>query len=275
MSRSEKPSKHWKLKQNAKYWLGSKFGPTKGKIKYFGTDVYFPIGHELFYRICDQGVYEASLLNAIKNHLPADGLLFDIGANIGLTAIPLLNMFPECRVISFEPSPNSLPYLKKTQGASQLGDRWTVVEKAVGETSGKIHFEINSQADGAFDSRQSTGRKSNVAVTSVPMTTVDEAWQNLGKPNLAVVKIDVEGFEKEVLAGAEECLNENRPVVILEWSRANLNGLGRDPFELIELANNAGYEVISMDSGRHVANETVLSYEMLSTENFLLFPRQL
>jgi FkbM family methyltransferase len=48
-----------------------------------------------------------------------DTTVFDVGANIGLMAIPLLTHVPECRVISFEPSENSVPYLRKTiEGSS-------------------------------------------------------------------------------------------------------------------------------------------------------------
>lgn len=181
---------------------------------------------------------------------------------------------PNCHVVSFEPSPNSLPYLKKTHENSALKNRWKLVEKAVGETSGTVDFSVNAEADGAFDGRQATGRKASVSVTTVPMTTVDDAWIEMKKPNLDVIKIDVEGFEKEVLVGASNCLAENQPIIILEWSRNNLDGLGRDSLELIRLAAIAGYEVINMDSRRHVPNETILDFELLSVENFILFPKR-
>lgn len=269
---SRKPGKNWRLRQRVKFWLGNQFSPTRGRIRYCSTKVYFPPGHELFYRLCASGIYEGNLLAEIRKHLPADGVLYDIGGNIGLTAVPILNAMPRCRVVSFEPSPNSLPFLKKTHESSSWKNRWTIIDKAVGESNGQVQFSIGAESDGAFDGRGATGRRESITNAFVPMTTLDAAWRALGNEPVSVIKIDVEGFEKEVLAGARQCLADQRPVVILEWSKANLDGLNRDPLELLSIAGDIGYEVITMTSGRHVPNKTMLDFELLSGENFVLFP---
>jgi FkbM family methyltransferase len=263
----------WGIRQRAKYFLGNDFAPTRGRLRYFGSVIHFPIEHELFKRVCAEGVYESSVLNTICHYLPDDGVLMDVGANIGLIAIPVLARKPGCRVISFEPSPNSLPFLKQTHDVCPSKDRWQIVEKALGERVGQVEFSVNSDKDGAFDGRASTGRKGEIQTITIEMTSLDRVWEQSGRPEVNVLKIDVEGFEAEVLAGAKACIQATRPAILLEWSVTNLSGLGRDPLRLCEIAADLDYEIFCMPSGIHVPNNTVLKYHIQYSEEFLLYPR--
>ena len=99
-------------RQHLKYWLYGRCPGFAGSFPYFGTKVYFPKGSLSFRSACKQGIFEADNVRILQALARPDAVLFDVGANIGLMAVPVLRHEPGCRVVSFEPSANVLSFLQ-------------------------------------------------------------------------------------------------------------------------------------------------------------------
>lgn len=256
-----------------KKWLYSKCHRFYGAFPYFKTKVYFPANSLLFYTACDQGVYEADILKIIQSLIKSDSTFIDVGANIGLMSVPVLYSNNSVKVISFEPSPNSLPYLLKTRNQSGFKDRWQVIGKAAGIIIGEVDFFIAKAELGAFDGINKTQRAAVLKTVKVPITTIDFEWENVGRPNVSVIKIDVEGAEKNTILGAIACINSNQPYILIEWNRVNLRAYNCNPNELFKLAIDFKYEIYSMPNLINILDENNLFLQMMLTENFLLVPK--
>lgn len=198
--------------------------------------------------------------------------MFDVGGNLGLMAIPILRNVPNCNVVSFEPSPNSLPSLRQTVAEADLGNRWQLVEKAVGRKPGSSTFSVSRPSDGLFDGLKSTGRVDEVGKTTVEVTTIDAEWEKLGCPAVSAIKIDVEGSELDVLAGATECLKSARPTILFEWNAVNLAAYDVEPSSLLQAARSFGYDLYALPSLVPVRSGSELKLQMIMTESFLLAP---
>src|SRR6185503_3121376 len=188
-----------------------------GKFTYFGTRAYFPKGSAIFQSACEQGIYEPDVTQWLCRLVEPGTLFIDIGANIGLTSIPVLREVQNCRVLSFEPSPNSLPYLQRTHSESVFRDRWEVLGKAAGDGARAAQFCVAAPRYAGLDGLRDTQRAEQLQSVEVPVTTVDAEWQRLGSPRVSCIKIDVEGAESLVLAGSEEIVRRERPRILLEW----------------------------------------------------------
>lgn len=143
----------------------------------------------------------------LKNFFDACGcsLAIDVGGNIGDYTAMLLDLGVP-KVITFEPVPASANAIERRFGGDA---RVRLRRQAVGETIDRIRLNVPSDsATSVLASRgEGAGRftAAPVNVIDVPMTTLDAAVKELGvKPEF--LKIDVEGFEAEVLAGAEQLL---------------------------------------------------------------------
>jgi len=202
-----------------------------------------------------------------------DTYMLDIGANIGLMAIPVLQLKPRVRVLSFEPSPNTLPVLERTISSNPNRERWTLIRKAVGSTSGLADFHLAAPENSLFDGLRNTQRVAQVKQVQVEMTTVDAEWDALGKPPVSVIKCDIEGGELAMLTGALECLRQARPSILLEWNFDNLRSFHISPESLLVFANNARYTVHAVPSLAEIHESAGLSAHMAFTESFLLLPR--
>ncbi len=261
------------IREHIKYWLYGKCPGFAGSFPYFGAKVYFPKNSLSFKAACQQGIFEADNVTVMRALVEPESCMFDVGANIGLMAIPVLVSEPQCRVISFDPSANVLPSLRKTMAGSPFGDRWTLVEKAVGASPGTITFTLSSQANSLFDGIRPTQRVASAVQVQVEMTTLDVVWNDLGCPRVSMIKIDVEGAESEVLRGAVECLRAERPFVLLEWNRQNLAAYECPQDFILKFAHEAGYEVMTVPGLNKVENANQLKVHMAFTENFLLSPQ--
>jgi FkbM family methyltransferase len=241
------------------------------KLRYFGNWIYYPHNSSVFLRACDEGIFEWELVRLICGLVEAKSWYFDVGANIGLMSIPVLDRFSDVQVVSFEPSPTTVPYLQRTIAASAFKNRWNHCELAVCSSVGVTRFTMT--ADGAFDGMRDTDRVAKQKSVELECTTLDARWSALGKPRVSVIKIDVEGGEFAVLDGARACVRGSRPCILLEWNACNLAAYRVEAKALLTYANEMNYDLFSAPALVPINSENALRMQMLRTENFLLCPR--
>ena len=150
--------------------------------------------------------------------LPPDGVALDVGANIGLAALALAPLLPQGRILAVEPSPATAAALRRTLALNALEGRVAVEAVALGAVPGEAEFHAARHSAGAHLLEAGTLGGAGLPRLRVPVDTVDAlvARHRLGR--LDLIKIDVEGFETEVLDGAAATLARFRPVVFAEFN---------------------------------------------------------
>jgi FkbM family methyltransferase len=133
-----------------------------------------------------------------------DDLCFDVGSNIGAKAEVFLEL--GARVVAFEPQPDC--YREMVARCGRPG-RLTALNVAVGSEPGEATLYVDRTRAGS--SLRAGWGGSIEAEIRVPMETLDRAIARYGPPNFC--KIDVEGFELEVLRG----LSRPIPYLTLEY----------------------------------------------------------
>jgi FkbM family methyltransferase len=151
--------------------------------------------------------------------------IWDVGANIGWYSWVLLSRSPEAKAVLLEPDPVNLALLART--ARRLGARAEIVAAAAGDRTGHRPFAIDRMTgatgslvvEDTFLGRH-YGRKTGLL--EVRSIRLDELLGRFEPPDL--LKIDVEGAERLVVAGAGAVL-AHQPVVVYETSAANRDAL--------------------------------------------------
>lgn len=143
---------------------------------------------------------------------PGDGFL-DVGANVGsYTVLAWSRVRPSGRVIAIEPDPGTAAILRENVRLNAMRDD-TVVEAAVGETSGDVHFATGRDTVGRVATEADTGRV-------VSMVSLNELVSTPG--DFIAGKMDLEGYELSALRGAERLLGAGSPACwILEMNGAS------------------------------------------------------
>ena len=192
-----------------------------------------------------RGDYEPGLSGALCRLIRPGFTCADVGAHHGYFSLLLAKAVgSEGRVVAFEASPANARVLRRNLALNRLTGRVDVVEAVVADGSRTTYPLWPARSGGSTEwtlSEEFAARADAVPVVREPRvvsgTTLDEALRGR-PPNL--LKIDVEGAEALVLAGAVGILREVRPLIVLEFHRE----LG---WPAIERLQEAGYVFEEVD----------------------------
>jgi FkbM family methyltransferase len=146
-------------------------------------------------------VYQERVRRRSLTHCKNFGVALDIGANVGLWSQELCRVFQ--KVIAFEPVAQFRECLLRNVPVANLDTRAC----ALGAQNTQINMIITEQNTG----------HSHVDTTSMGQGTIP-MWQmdSLEMPAIDYIKIDCEGYEKNILLGAEQTVRRNRPIIVVE-----------------------------------------------------------
>jgi FkbM family methyltransferase len=152
----------------------------------------------------------------------------DIGANVGLWACDLVKSFDH--VIAFEPVQEFIECFKK----NVPGSNYTMYPMALGRTESVIEMNIVQGNTGHTHIDQGS-----IGKGTIPLKTLD----SFNLTNVDMIKIDVEGFEGEILAGALKTIELNKPVLVIEQQKHEYqNDIKETP--AIKILEGWGYCVV-------------------------------
>jgi FkbM family methyltransferase len=167
-----------------------------------------------------------------------DGVLIDVGANIGMTCIALLKHRYFRRAIAFEPAPSSYRLLVHNVRQNGLSDRIVHFQCALSCSDEKSELELSTDNSGNHRLRRTTrpgvfGEEHRRTV-SVEVRTLDQVFANdpaLSKENISLIWLDVEGHEGPFFLGAREVVKVGIPVVAEFWPYSILrSGMSREDY---------------------------------------------
>jgi FkbM family methyltransferase len=175
---------------------------------------------------------------------------FDIGADRAIFSNVFCAMGADRRAVAYEPSPERFAAAAALTTLNGFDARLALRKAAVGSAPGRSGATLFADGTLVPGSPDPDGEAADVE-----MTTVDTEVRALGLvPD--VVKIDVEGYEYEVLQGARALLRDRKPVLCLELHLDLLEKRGLPPRELVDDLRSFGYRFRSC-VGRHLSPSDV------------------
>src|SRR5262249_18454841 len=136
----------------------------------------------------------AFLLHLLRPH----DLFIDVGANIGSYTV-LASAVCGARSIAIEPDPCATKSLRRNIEANNLSSRVKVIEAALGAVPGKVNFTVG------LDTTNRVANDSDPLTREVAIRTLDEI---VSEHNPVLIKMDVEGYEPEIVTGASVVLRK-------------------------------------------------------------------
>jgi FkbM family methyltransferase len=170
----------------------------------------------------------------------------DIGANIGQFAIAAGRLFRNVEVFPVEPDPRTAEKLRKNVGTSvAVNVHVTAIGDSVG--SATFHVNVDPQVSSLLplgqDRIESFPASKVVEKITVPLTTLDALFGSAALKEPILLKIDVQGFEDRVIAGASQFL-KHVEWVLMEVSFSTLYEGERDFEAIVELLKEHGFRFV-------------------------------
>jgi FkbM family methyltransferase len=166
------------------------------------------------------GKFEPGMVRLFASLLRDGDCVLDVGANIGCTT--LLFSQHARQVFSFEPSPTTFHFLQKNLNRAGAAN---VVAANVGLGKCEGNFELTFSPDnrsGGFVSNLTSASHGH-QVEQIRIVGGDAYLREAGIDQVDFIKIDVEGFERNVIEGLAQTIERCKPVVVLELNHWCLN----------------------------------------------------
>jgi len=160
------------------------------------------------------GLHEFNDMGFLLHFLRNEDTFYDVGANVGSYTL-LASGVCRSKTIAFEPVPATCSILKNNIKLNRLENLVTIENKGVGSKDGELYF-TNSEDTTNHIVLEKPKEQNTILV---PVVNLDQYYPT-SKPSL--IKIDVEGFETEVLNGMDKSLKDP----ILKAIIIELNGSG-------------------------------------------------
>jgi FkbM family methyltransferase len=199
-----------------------------GKFRFFA-----PI--KMAIKAKNKGIESKLLRNSLKliaQHNIDKPVILDIGANYGFISLALQsNLNPATSIYSFEPHPEVFKVFQKSIAENNITNI-TSENVAIGSEDCDIMLNLYGQTSNILDSEISV--KNKVLIRQINLDNY-LANKNI-KPNF--IKIDVDGYELNVLKGLKETITNCKPIMVIETN---------DDYQVLDFLKNCGYHLLDLD----------------------------
>ncbi len=185
--------------------------------------------------------FEMDAQRFMQANIKPEDVCFDVGANIGYFALTMSRLARQGTVYAFDPVPLNYHILSANAQLNHAANLRTY-QAAVSDKPGISTFAVAQ--DSAYSSFVDTGRKPVDSTISVKTISLDSFCEENKVPQINFLKVDVEGAEPLVLAGAKGILSDpaRRPrAIALELYNPMLTLFKSTIAEIVSLMASYGY----------------------------------
>lgn len=220
--------------------------------------------HIFFY-----GYYEKEIIDLFKRLFKKDFYAFDVGANIGTHTLIMSSLAGENgKIIAIEPHPKIFGKLIENLSINRITNI-QALQCALSDLS------ENSILYSFAEGKPNKGISSlgylcdNANKIKIQCKTLDEIMVEKKLSKLDFIKIDVEGYEYNVLIGAKNSIQKYRPYILFEYDEANWNTLGQDLNSVKRFFSEIYYSLYV------IKNKYIISidYTLPKEDNILAIPK--
>lgn len=227
-----------KINENFDYGCTEKVFVRNKVVNYIAKDQY--IG----YSFKQGGYWELWMLDFIKKFYKQGTNMVDMGSNIGSSALLMDEVLSDnCKVYCFEPMYNDVTF--KNIVDNNLQDRLILYNCGLGNKIDVFNVDkIDLFSDSNFGAKtifEGEGKEYNDNKWKINVFPLD--YFNID--NVSLIKMDVEGMEKEVLEGAYNLIEKNKPTMLVEIQKLN-DFLETDIYKKIK---QLGYKLARINYG--------------------------
>jgi FkbM family methyltransferase len=193
------------------------------------------------------GRFEPSTVAAFRRHVKPGATVLDIGANIGAHTLQLARLVgADGRVLSFEPTDFAFAKLRRNLDLNpQIARQATALQYFL------TAADANTLPDSLYSSwslpRTPGAHEKHLglrmATAGARGATLDRVLADQGVARVDLVKLDVDGFECDVLAGANNMIGRDRPTFVMEIMPYGLVEQGASLEQLLNVFRSFGYRL--------------------------------
>lgn len=229
-----------RVRFRGKHRLLDALTPRRGEVRIslFGAEFVLDLAEDV-QRSIYFGSFEPRETDIVAAHLRPGMTVVDVGAHVGYyTALAAERVGPAGRVIAIDPSPYVLARLRRMVASSGLR-HVAVLPVALSDAEGEALLHLGL---GARNHAPTLVAHGHTQTTPVKTRTLDALATELGLEQVDLLKLDVEGWEPQVLRGAARLLEAGRVgAVLCEVNEPWVRAAGSSAAQLVATLREAGF----------------------------------
>lgn len=206
-----------------------------------------PVARSLWVKLASRFDYEERFGNALLGAVDSGSIVWDVGANVGLYTEKFLAKRAR-RVVCFEPAPDAVGTLRARFTANSPSSATVaIMPMALSDTEGTASMSVEGSSP---TNRLQAKTQSGGSFTEVAVRRADQLIRSGLAPMPTVLKVDVEGYELEVLSGFGDYLKSDdlRAVFVeVHFKILHERGLDDAPQRIAQLLSASGFAVRWLD----------------------------
>lgn len=220
------------------------------------------------------GGFQSHVYDSKHLKIPKDGIIFDVGGNVGILSLFFAQKVPQGEVHAFEPTHYALKKFKRNVDLNPSLKPLIRLNNCFLSSKNEEEAAITAYSSWRIDDKQTTNELPEISheihggtamdTSGVNSITLDSYCERNSIENISLIKIDTDGHELEVLKGAKESLKKFKPFVVFELSNYLLKEKGISFEEYLSLFEEVGYEVFNE---KKTLQLTLENYNELLPEN--------
>ena len=209
----------------------------------------------------EEKIISEGMINFYKNYAKRGSLVIDIGAHTGDTSVPMsVSVGKSGTVLALEPNPYVFKILKKNSEQNPGKTNIIPLNFAATDIDGEFEFNYSDASfcnGGIFQKIQSKkhGHKYILKVKGKNLENFLRENYSSILHTLSLIKVDAEGYDKEILKSIRSILAEFKPNII---SECNKNLTVEERNELYDLLSNLGYRLFKLDKFDENSKVTII-----------------
>jgi FkbM family methyltransferase len=185
---------------------------------------------------------EAEILEIFDQTIKPGSNCVDVGCHKGFFLRHMLRLSPMGDHFAFEPIPRLYRKLEREFSAERVRIFPYALSSSAGLSS--FHFNRDNPAFSGFLRRKYLSAEDRVDIVEVEVRTLDSIIPD--DISIDLMKIDVEGAELQVLAGASRTLERSHPVIVFEFGTGSAEYYGTTPNDMYSLLTSYGYDLFTL-----------------------------
>jgi len=255
----------------------NELGAFVGYLSYKNASVKYFLNKDSFIenKILKDGIHSKYVLDEIMSNIIPDSIFIDVGANIGSISLPVATICKNTNVsvVSCESSSVIFKKLEKNILLNDINNVHPYECAVYSHNDGVVFHEqladAKNQGLSSINQNEDIGEYVEKHVESITLDSLINSL-NLNK-RVSVVKIDVQGSEYQVLLGAKEVIEKDRPVVIFEHEDEYHNEPENVKHEIVSFFDAHGYSLFVLNPSTGSARFALNMKDYVNT-NIVAFP---
>jgi len=219
-------------------------------VKY-GVKMYLDITNPYTWDLVEGREHETKVTDAFVKNIKEGDTVIDVGANIGeFSLIASKKVGLKGKIISIEPLKQAAIWLEKNYSLNGFSN-YEILEKAMGSKTGTMTLYKKSESSETGILDPEITEKELLSSGKIIVDTIDNLISSRNIGTVEMLKIDVEGYEYEVLCGCKDSFKGKKiKKIICEIHSSYLEKKGLDEKMIYSLLKENGFSITVLDAGK-------------------------